>query len=519
MRMKKLALQLILILFFAFDGSSQVLKYMDKADEIDGNGIKSGNGYIVQLEAKQIPSFTGFKFHLSHLDNDLKSTDKVKIDIEDGLSIYDGSLLKFNNVLYFQYVGKIRKSGTFFVRLRKVNTQTLVLDEPVSVLETDQKTRFSGDYNFVQSFNIDSTLLTYTLESKFPEDNNKKYSLQVVDSNLKSVFSKNIELPIKNNLIMTQGFDYSESNKAMYIGYKVYEKSVDSYYETQYLKKIPNYTYNLVKYGENDQKQIDIKVDNNIIHKMTINFEPNNKILISGLLKKTCTSNIHGLFYGYLNLNNNQTESIKFFNYSEDIIKAIEADDQASTKSENFGLQPFFKITNTSTRDDGSIDITSEFYKNTNNSVATSRGFTSYDVYSYGDIVNTNITSNGKVRFTRVPKNQNNVDHSGYLGSYFINYKNNLIILYNDNKGSITKDVNKKPVSIERFEFRNSILVQATIDENGNLTRQGVDAANQNNYIINTRNTKRLSDKLYIVRSTNLSFFTQKSKVGFLEVQ
>ena len=509
----------LLAFSIAINATSQTIKYVSKADEIDAANIKSINGQSIQLDFKMIPSFTRYKFSLSHLDNNLKPIDKEKIDIEDGLAIESGALLKFNDAIYFFYYGRDRKTDFFFAKLRKVNTTTLAVEEPVQIMEVNQKILNGRTVNFNNTYNKDSSQLIFTLDLDAPDKNNKKYSIQIVDNNLKSVFAKTVELPIKNELVLTQSVTYAENEKAFYIAYKAYEKPVDIYTETQYSKKTPDYTFNLLKITEKNDNPIIVKVDNNIVHKMNLQIEPNNKILISGLLKKTCTSNIHALFYGYLNTTANQMENIKIINYTDDIIKAIEADEFASTKNDNVGLFSFYNIAHTSKRENGSIDIVAEYYKAGNYSVATSKGFTNYSSYNCGDIVNTNIDANGKITFTRLPKNQYNVDHSGYLGSYFINYKNKLIILYNDTKGNLEKDINSKPSSVERFGFKNAALVQAIIDDNGKLTRQEITGVNENGFVIIPKRIKKINDNLFFARSSNLNFFTNKLKLGYLEMQ
>ncbi|MCY7292442.1 MAG: hypothetical protein LH615_09705, partial [Ferruginibacter sp.] len=285
--------------------------------------------------------------------------------------------------------------------------------------------------------------------------------------------------------------------------------------ETQYTKKIPNYTYNLLKVGKDNEKTITINVENNIIHKMTLHIEPGNKIFVSGLLKKTCMANIHALFYGYLNTSTNTVDELKIINYGNDIIKAVEVDGWKPVKEGGAGISPFFIPIYTFKRENGAIDIGCEYTNITENT----NGRIFFNEYTSGDIINANIATNGKVTLTRVPKNQYNVDHSSYLSAYTINYKNKLVLLYNDTEKNLTKEISEKPVSIERFGFRKSILMQLTIDEYGKVTRQKVDGANQDSFIVIPRSIHKNKDNLFTVKSTNENFFTYKFKLGFLELQ
>ncbi len=512
--MKKL-LSLILVFSIAINGFSQNFKYLSEKEMVDNNNTKNIEGKLVQLEIKQVPSWTGYKFWLTHLDNDLKTLDKVKVEIEDGVSIFSSSLITFNKKLYLLYWGRTRKTDIFFARTRKIDPVTLAIEEPIDIMETDQKPSNASLVDFEFKYNNDSTLLIFSLASKSSSLKTKKYSLQVLDNNLKSVYKRNVELFIKNENVLPQNITYSETEKVMYISYKNYEGPVDSYYETQYTKKIPEYTYNLLRVTENNEKPISINVQNNIIHKMNLQVEADNKIFVSGLLKKTCMANIHALFYGYLNTSTNKIDELKIINYSDEIINSIEEDGFKAVKKESPGLSPFFKPVYTFKRDNGSIDILCEY----TNIVENTNGSSYFDEFTYGDLVNTNISTNGKAIFTRVPKSQYNVNHTNYLGTFAIKHKNKLIILYNDTKANLVNDIKDKPSTVERFGFKSSILMQVTIDENGIATRKKVDEANQNNFIALPKTIKKINDNLFSVKSTNENFFLYKFKFALLEIK
>ena len=83
---------------------AQTFKYSESnKEEIVSNNIKSKNGKIIRLESTQVPTFKRYKLRLLLVDNDLKEIDKVKIEVEDGISLYGSSLLEMNDILYLFY--------------------------------------------------------------------------------------------------------------------------------------------------------------------------------------------------------------------------------------------------------------------------------------------------------------------------------------------------------------------------------------------------------------------------------
>ena len=281
-----------------------------------------------------------------------------------------------------------------------------------------------------------------------------------------------------------------------------------------YTKKIPNYVYKIIKVGDKEETKINLNLGNNVVHKMNIQNE-GEKVLVSGLLKKECMSNVSSLFYGYLNTSLNKIEDVKIVNYSAEVIKNVEADGFKPVKNQGEGLSPFFVPKYTFKRDNGSIDIVSEYtelaFRNAGNGIH-------YD-YSYGDIVNANIGIDGKVIFTIVQKDQYNIDQDGYLSFYGFTHKNKLILLYNDFKENLNLKSGEKPKMIKQFGFRSSVLAQGIIDEKGILMQQQVEGANQNDYIVRPTLINKINNNLYWLRSTNERMFSYKSKIGFLELK
>ncbi|RYG53284.1 MAG: hypothetical protein EOO01_04750 [Chitinophagaceae bacterium] len=165
------------------------------------------------------------------------------------------------------------------------------------------------------------------------------------------------------------------------------------------------------------------------------------------------------------------------------------------------------------------MDLISEYYRLdviTSYNPSTHTTTTTYR-YTYGDIVNTNISADGKATFTRIPKNQKLTNSDIFLGYYPIVYGDKLVLLYNDDKDNVERDMEKKPDDV--VNFKRSIFLAATIDAKGNVSRQSIYSHLDEDYITVPQAVSKISDTQYLVVSDLLKLFKKRTRFGLLDMK
>ena len=170
-------------------------------------------------------------------------------------------------------------------------------------------------------------------------------------------------------------------------------------------------------------------------------------------------------------------------------------------------------------RSNGSVDLISEYYRLdivTNFNASTNITTTDYR-YTYGDIVNTNISADGKAVFTRIPKNQKLTNSNIFLGYFPIIFGDKLVLLYNDDKDNVERDMERKPDDV--VNFKRSIFLAATIDAKGNVSRQSIYSHLDEDYITVPTSLAKISDTKYLVVSDLLKLFKKRTRFGVMEIK
>jgi len=158
----------------------------------------------------------------------------------------------------------------------------------------------------------------------------------------------------------------------------------------------------------------------------------------------------------------------------EQLVDLVFKDGCASRQERNPGLYNRFRIIGTNKRNDGSVDLLTEYnymYINrTYNSVT--HMYSEYPVYVANDIVVINYRKDGSINYTRIPKRQNESVTNANVSFKWMNQGNNLLLFYNDVKKNIDRSLEKGPKYIKMFS--KSEFVMATINNKGELQRESI---------------------------------------------
>jgi len=499
-------------------GDNAKLKY----DFDDAVPLANGNTLILKLETKNKVSFFGgntvYKPSLMLVDKDMETLKEVDIEVEEGKNAIYKGFEKYGKNIFFVYNAYDKSDKTTSVYALKVNENTLATSARIT-LGTYQSDNRGDQAESVYKLSSDSSKVLLFVEGPERRKENKKYYVGVFDTDLKKLWSRDIELPILEKYIAIYDEDVTNDGK-VFVAIKHYDKEVTRQTVREDGDKVPSYVYKLLVYSKESEKEKEILFDlnKNFIEGTKLIYDKNGTVTAAGLYKKKHNGNITGAFFANFDANSSEVKNPKMVEFPQDMIRLVDKDNFGSDKESDPGLYSNFKIRHIMARSNGSVDLISEYYRLVITTTTSPRGgTTTYYNYTYGDIVNTNIDKTGKASFTRIPKNQKYTNSSVFLGYYPLVYKDKLVLLYNDDKDNVDRDLEKKPDDV--MKFKRSVFVAATIDAKGDLTRQVIYSNDDENYITIPTNTTRITDTRYLITSDLIKLFKKRTRFGVMAMK
>ena len=426
---------------------------------------------------------------------------------------------KYGANIFFLYEAYDKENKTTSVYALKIEEKSLNVKEKI-VLGT-----YSSDSRYDQAepsykLSSDSSKVLIFVEGPDRKKENKKFFVGVFDINLKSIWKKEIELPIGDRNVSIYDQDITNDGK-VFVAIKHYDKEVTRESVREDGSKVPSYTYKLLVYDGKDSKgkEITFNLNNQFIQGTKLSYNKNGTITVAGLYKRKYNGNINGAFYATFDANTAEVKDPKMVPFSPEMITLVDKDNFGSDKDSDPGLYSGFRIRHIMNRSNGSVDLISEYYRLdiiTSYNATTHTTTTSYR-YTYGDIINTNIDKNGKAIFTRIPKNQKLTNSNIFLGFYPIVYGDKLVLLYNDDKDNVERDIEKRPDDV--VNFKRSIFLAATVDAKGNVSRRSIYSHLDEDYITIPTSVAKISDTKYLIVSDLLKLFKRRTRFGVMEMK
>jgi uncharacterized protein YxeA len=495
-------------------GDNAKLKY----DFDDAVPLANGKTLVLKLKTRTTFGSSDYTPILMLVDNNMETIKEAELQVEEKNANLKG-FEKYGNNIFFLYDAYDRSNKTTSVYALKINEQTLQPSSKIVMGTYDSDNR--GDQaEATYKLSSDSSKILLFVEGPERRKENKKLFVAVFNTDLKKLWSRDIELPILEKYVSIYDEDITDDGK-VFIAIKHYEKEVTRETVREDGDKVPSYIYKLLVYSDANgkEKEISFNLDNNFIQGTKLVYNKNNSITVAGLYKRKHNGNINGAFYSTFDGNASEVKDPKMVEFPEDIIRLVDKDDFGSDKKSDPGLYPHFKIRYIKARNNGSVDLISEYYRLdiVTQYNASTHSSTTYYNYKYGDIVNTNIGKDGKAVFTRVPKNQKFVNANIFLGFYPLLFKDKLVLLFNDDKDNVDRDLEKAPDDV--MKFKQSVLVAATIDEKGNLSRQAIYKNDDDDYITLPRNTTKISESSYLISADLIKLFKKRTRFGVLKIK
>jgi hypothetical protein len=493
-------------------------KSFDDAVKVDG-----GKSIVLRKETSGGGMFSQVKTKIVFLliDANTEVILEREYEAEEKNTYYRG-LEKYGNNVFFTYQVYDKETKMTTLYADKIDPKTLKTAEKVNIgsFESDSK----NDQAVIRfQLSQDSTKILLLVEAPERKKENRKFFFSVLNTELKKVWSKEVELPYTQKFIYLINYSISDEGK-VYVSVKNYDKEVSRESVRENGSKVPAYVYKILIYAQNAKdKEIILSMGDNFVHQSILSFNKNSGIVsVGGLYKQKVNGKINGVFYASLDAKTDVISNPKLVPFDTDILTRIDKDGFASDKEKDPGLDKYYEIVSVLKRPNGSIDLISEYRYFSETFVMSQRGssYTQY-YYQYGSILNTNIDKTGKAIFTRVPKNQKfssrNWNFNGFLSFFPVIYKENLVLFFNDDKDNVDRDLEKKPDDV--MNFKQSVLAAATIDTKGNLSRQAVLSNDEEDYICLPMQFTKIDESSVLVISDLFKIFKKRTRFGVMKIK
>ncbi len=490
----------------------------------DAVKVEGGKSIVLRKDYSGGGMFSKQKIKIVFLLVDANTETLLEREYEaEEKNIYYKGFEKYGKNIFFTY--EVYDKETKFTTLygEKIDSKTLKTLEKVSIgsFESDSK---SDQASISLQLSQDSSKILLLVQAPERKKENRKFFISVLNTDLKKIWSKEVELPFTQKFIYIINSSISDEGK-VYVSVKNYDKEVSRESVMENGSKVPSYIYKILIYAQNaKEKEIVLNMGENFVDQSILSFNKISGIVtVGGMYKQKLKGKINGVFYASLDAKTDVITSPKLVPFDSEILTRIDKDGFASDNEKDPGLDKYYKIIHVAKRPNGSIDLVCEYRYFSETYYMGSQGSSGYTQYSYqyGTILNTNIDKAGKAIFTRVPKNQKfsarNFSFNGFLSFFPTIYKNNLVLLFNDDKDNIDRDLNKKPDDI--MNFKSSVLAAATIDEKGVLTRQAILSNDDEDYICLPMSFTQISENSIMVISDLFKMFKKRTRYGIMKIK
>lgn len=490
-----------------------------KDDFDDAVSVSGGKSIVLKTTTKRTLFSIGRSkstVTLLLVDKQMETLKENEIEVEEKENVLTG-FEKYGNNVYLTYNAYNKEDKTTSAFALKIDENSLAISQKI-ILGTYESDSRGDQADISTKLSNDSSKILMFVEGPERKKENKKYYIGVFDNNLKKIWSKSIELPYLDKFIGIYDEDIANDG-TVYVAIKHYDKEVSREMVREDGEKVPSYVYKLMVYPPNSkEKEIVFNLDGKFISGTKLIYNKNANTTVAGYYKNKYNGRITGVFYANID-DKLEIKDPKMVQFPEDVIALIDKDGYASKKESDPGLYTGYRINHILNRSNGSVDLVGEYYKLIIRTVYNAQTHTTrtYYQYYYGTILNTNIDKAGKATFTRVPKDQSMTDYNGCLGYYATTYKDKLLLFYNDDKDNLERDLEKAPDDIRKF--KNAVLVVATIDAKGNLSRQGIYNNDDEDYVPTPRFFARLSENTYLINAKLLKMFKQRTRYGLVTIK
>jgi hypothetical protein len=341
---------------------------------------------------------------------------------------------------------------------------------------------------------------------------------------MKKLWENTVELPYEDKYVKVMSTEITNDGKVGVI-IKHYDQEVTKESVRGDGSRMPSYKVKFLLYEQSNKKPAEFVLDlkDKFVHGLTLTNDNANNFMLFGLYKGKHNGHINGYFITTIDKQTKAVTLNKMEAFSDEIIELCKKDKQASEKESDPGLHDEFQLSKVVDRADGSKDYLLEYYRAVEHVTTHTSGNYTYTTvyweYDYGDIIDINVKQAGATVVARIPKWQKSIDKTIYSHFKTLTYKDKLLLFYNDDRDNVERDITKRPDDV--VKFGRSILMMATVDSKGGITREAILDHKQMDLTTCVNECFTLDAThlgLYALRGGGV-FTSAKDMVGILEVK
>lgn len=425
--------------------------------------------------------FSKSDFTLEHYDKSFKPTHSFELEIKSGrdrATVNNIFFLKGKLYMFYSFADRSVKKNV--LSLQEIDKKTLTPTGDIKKIgEIDyagKRQRNSGQFLYKLSRDSSKMLIVYALP--YNEDAPQKFGFHVLNSQLNTLWQKDIELPYADELFDISSFRVDNDGNAYMLG-KVYNEK-----RKEKRRGLPNYRYEVIacRDGGANLQQYPVSVEDRFLTDMQIEIQDAQTIVCAGFYSEKGTISIRGTYFLKVDAASKQISAKNFKDFEIGFItqnmKRREAKRAARQEKRGDDAELFeYDLDKLLIGKDGSAVLIAEQYfvrsVTQYQSINGRQTTNTVTYYYYNDIIAVKMDPSGEIVWSRkIPKTQMTREDGGYYSSYALAIvKGNLCFIYNDNPDNLTLEDDEKA---DNYNPSKSVVVVSSIDPKGNVTKKPI---------------------------------------------
>ena len=461
----------------------QELKDSKKATLSDIVGYDNTGIYAIKTQRKGLYGARS-SARLEHYDNAMNQSRSVELALPERDLEF---ILQLDNQLYLFTSFRNQRLRRNLLFVQGINKNSLLPEgKPLKIAEIDysgENKRNAGSFDFEKSIDGSKVLIYYQLPHNKRES--EQFGFHVFDSKLKLLWEKEITLPYQEELFDIEDYEVDNLGNVHVLGLAYKEKRKEK------RKGEPNYQYQILSYFEqgNELKEYAIDIPGKFLTDMQITINDDRDIICGGFYSNEGTFSIKGSYFLKVNGANKAITATAFKEFGIDFITQNmrrREENKAKRKAEkgkNVELYEYDLDEIILKENGGAVLIGEQYFVEkvitSFTDAAGNRNTTTTYEYHYNDIIVINMSAEGNIEWVKkIPKRQHTANDQGFYSSYALSVvKDKLYFVFNDHPKNLYYTGSGKLFNFNKGP--ESLVVLATLDSQGKLTREGLFFAKQ----------------------------------------
>ncbi|MEN7548944.1 hypothetical protein AAG747_13560 [Rapidithrix thailandica] len=529
--MKKLTITLLFTLITVFSVNGQSSSFF-QAKEIVWGKKQKGNRILPFLRGQVYPykdkflvvmDYTVKKMNTAELhryDAKLNLEKVVSLPLEHaGKELY----LLYSKVLkgkfyFFGYQWNKAKRGVDIYAL-EINPETMnIAGKPKKLFEiSDLFTSFNplnlnnmmkkARANISVDVSRDSSKLVFQQGTpNLKGQDQQQFVFNVFDTKLNELWEKTLELPYVNKEFGLVGYLINDHADLYLLG-KVYHKGILS-------KKKSSYHYEIWQYSGKENavpKTYKIQPEDWRINELSMRLNKRGDLICTGLYSEKKEDTSKGVYYMSVDRNTQQIRKENYQEFDAEILNYFMPEKKAKKGNGELGG---LELRGLVTRPDGSVVLLSE-----TSFILSGGSEPSYPIFINGNILITNINSDGNVAWSRViPKHQSMRYANAWCSFTYESKGQEVYILYTDNieNFDIPFEDHKNYKRVGLNGNKKTTLNMVKVEADGTMSKQLLYKNMKDAMVIRPRSSKKISENELLLLGR---WGIKNYKIGIVELK